>query len=248
MLTEEENIEKIKTRVKEIVGQSDKSIFLVIDGDRTLISKDSTKYFFQYLDLDFNDIKSIFKKYEYSFEAFYNVALFYSKIDTEEYKEACEFSAKSVVIYPEFISFIEGVRGDVEIILITSGLALSWQNVTRSHNLDSVHLMGGNYFPKDKYVVDQNVKGIVTDELRKFGKTTFAFGDSLVDFDMLKKADNAYLVVNEKFNKDILPKCKEISDLQQISFTDFRHEGVPFTSFENIRKSILKNNLTDARL
>lgn len=238
MLTEKENIQKIKENTQSIIQQSSKANYVIIDGDRTLISTDSTKYFFRYLDLDFYNIKSIFKKHGYSFEGFRDVALFYSKIQMDSYHKACDYSAKSVIPYPEFISFIKESRQYAEVILITSGLARIWKNFLENQNLDSIHLLGGNFFPEDEYVVDKNAKGIAIDELRKYGKNSFAFGDSLVDFEMLKKADHPFLVVNEKLNRDILPLRDEIPLLQQISFNGYEHNGIPVANLKSISELI----------
>lgn len=83
MLSQEENIKRVKAGIDSFVASSHKTIYVIIDGDRTLIPTDSTKFFFEHLNLDYNDIKNIFKKHGYSFDAFYNVALYYSQIEME---------------------------------------------------------------------------------------------------------------------------------------------------------------------
>ena len=104
MLTQKENTKRVSAEIERILRQSDKSIFVIIDGDRTLIPIDSTKCFLEYLNLDFLDIKKIFQQYGYSFEAFYHVAKYYSKIEQEKYYLACSESANQVTIYSEFLS------------------------------------------------------------------------------------------------------------------------------------------------
>lgn len=234
MLDEQENISRVQACINEILVKSDKSIFLIIDGDRTLIPTDSTKYFFKFLELEFLEIKSIFQKYDYTFEAFYNVALFYSRIDKDKYIEACTASANAVSIYSDFISFIELVKDKAELILITSGIAQSWQNVIKNHSLDFMHLIGGNYFPNEKFVVDKNAKGIIANKIKLAGKRVFAFGDTLIDFDMLQNAHHSYLVVNEKMNKDFIPHSHQIAHLEQISFNDERHPNLPLTNLSKV--------------
>ncbi|WMX17171.1 HAD family hydrolase [Aureispira sp. CCB-E] len=240
MLNEQENISRVEACINEILAQSDKSIFLIIDGDRTLISTDSTKYFFKHLELEFIEIKSIFQKYDYTFEAFYHVALFYSRIDEKRYKEACIASAKAVNIYSDFLKFIKAVKDKTELILITSGIAQSWQNVIDNHSLDFMHLIGGNYFPKEKFVVDKNAKGIIANKLKLAGKKVFAFGDTLIDFDMLQNAHHSYLIVNEKMNKDIIPHSHEIAHLKQISFSSDSHQNLPLTDLIKVTSLIHK--------
>lgn len=234
MLNEIKNINLVKNTVNEIIAKSNKSIFVIIDGDKTLIPTDSTKHFFSYLDLPFTDLKVIFQEFEYSFEAFYRVALYYSKIEKERYNDACIFSAKSVTIYPDFLSFIHSIKDISEVILITSGIKQSWQNVLNNHSLDFIQLIGGNCFPQDSFVVDKKAKGIIAESLVNAGKKVLAFGDTLIDSDMLQKAHHAYLVVNEKMNRDIMPYADEIPHLQQVSFSQVHHKTLPLANLNTI--------------
>ncbi len=240
MLSQQENQERVNKAISCLLASSQKTIYVIIDGDRTLIPTDSTKFFFEYLNLDYNDIKGIFMQYGYSFEAFHNVAKYYSKIEKENYQLSCIESAKCVRIYPQFISFIEAIKDKVELILITSGIAESWRNVIKNHSLDFVHLIGGNYFPDDNFVIDKDAKGIITNSLRSANKKVFAFGDTMIDFEMLKEAHHSYLVVNEKMNKDFMPNSHEIPHLQQITFTDVSHSNLPISDFIQINHLIEK--------
>jgi phosphoserine phosphatase len=239
MLSQTENIKRVKAEIDRIVACSHNSIYVIIDGDRTLIPTDSTKFFFEHLNLDYNDIKNIFKQHGYSFDAFYNVALYYSKIEIEIYNLACTESASRVNIYPEFLSFIDTIKEKVQLILITSGISQSWQNVINNHSLDFIHLIGGNYFPTDNFVVDKQAKGIIANVIKNANKKVFAFGDTMIDFEMLKAADYAYLVLNEKQNKDFIPFANEISHLKQVSFSNYYHSDIPTINLKEVAEQIL---------
>jgi phosphoserine phosphatase len=239
MLSQAENIKRVKVEIDRIVACSHNSIYVIIDGDRTLIPTDSTKFFFEHLNLDYNDIKSIFKQHSYSFDAFYNVALYYSQIEIEKYNLACTKSASRVNIYPEFLSFIDKIKEKVQLILITSGISQSWQNVINNHSLGFMHLIGGNYFPTDNFVIDKQAKGIIANAIKNANKKVFAFGDTMIDFEMLKAADNAYLVVNEKENRDFIPFANEISHLKQVSFSNYFHSDIPTTDLNEVAEQIL---------
>lgn len=239
MLSQEENKKRVKANIDRFLTYSQKSIYVIIDGDRTLIPTDSTKFFFEHLNLEYSDIKNIFKQHGYSFDAFYNVALYYSKIETEKYKLACTESASRVNIYPEFLSFIDRIKNKVQLILITSGISQSWQNVINNHSLDFIHLIGGNYFPTDNFVIDKQAKGIIANALKNANKKVFAFGDTMIDFEMLKAADNSYLVVNEKQNRDLIPFANEISHLKQVSFSNYFHSDIPKTNLKEVAEQIL---------
>lgn len=240
MIDQNENIKRVKNHINLILERSNKQTFVIIDGDRTLIPTDSTKYFFQYLKLDYADIKAIYKEHGYSYRAFHEVATYYSKIEATNYASACFSSANSVAIYPEFISFINSVKDQAELILITSGLKQSWQNVIRNNYLDFMHVIGGNYFPSDEFIVDKKAKGIIANSIKQDNRNVFAFGDTMIDFEMLKEAHHSFLVVNEKLNKDFIPKAGLISHLKQVSFSGYQHPNIPLTSLDSIKKLILQ--------
>ena len=218
---------------------SGNSAYVLLDGDRTLIPHDSTRVFLQSLNLDYADIKNIFMRQGYSFDAFYSAANYYSKIETEQYNRACAESAKHADIYPEFLSFIDAIKRHAVIIIVTSGISQIWRNVIKKHSLDFVHLIGGNRLSVDEFVVDKYAKGVVASAIKKGNGKIFAFGDSTVDFDMLQAADNAYLLVNEKQNKDFIPVANQIPHLEQISFSGYFHPGIPATNLGKITEAIL---------
>lgn len=238
MLDEQTNLISIEKAIHQIVTQSKQSKYVIIDGDRTLIPTDSTQFFLNYLGLPYTDLKNIFQQYGYSFEAFHQVATYYARIEKEKYEAACLFSANTVQIYADFLTFIHALKNHVTFILITSGIKQSWQNVIDNHELHFMALIGGNYLPQDSFVVDKKAKGAIAHHLKQAGKTVFAFGDSLIDFDMLKAADYAYLVVNEKMNKDIILYTQEIQHLQQVSFSSAHHSNIPLVDLKKIANLI----------
>lgn len=239
MLTEKENIIRVKARINKLITESNKLIFILIDGDKTLTPTDSTKYFFEYLGRNFKDLEQIFHKSGYCFESFHNVALYYSDIPSEVYFDACTACSESVSIYPEFISFINSIAHKAEIIVVTSGIAKNWENILKNHSLDFVHLIGGNFFPNDNCIIDKTAKGLIVEELKCWNKTVYAFGDTMIDFEMLKKANHSYLVVNENKNDDFTEFFSDIPYLSQISFSSFSHSSLPLTTLVEIAKNIL---------
>ena len=239
MLSQQENRRKVKEAIGDLLAVSEKSIYVIIDGDRTIIPTDSTKVFFEYLSLDFNHIKNIFKQHGYSFNAFHDVAMYYSRIEKEKYQLACTESANHAEIYPEFLLFMEAIKRKVQLILVTSGIAENWKNIIKKYSLDYVNLIGGSYLPDDKFIVDKQAKGIIAKTIRNANKKVFAFGDTMIDFEMLKEADNSYLVVNERLNKDFIPFANKISQLKQISFSNYFHPDIPISSLKEVQLQIL---------
>lgn len=241
MIYEHENIIRVTEKVNEIISASQKSTFVVIDGDRTLIPTDSTLFFFDRLGLNFKELETIFNKDGYSYVAFHNAAALYSQINHKDYEEGCKYSGSSVSIYPEFLSFIDEVKHDVEFILVTSGLAQSWKNVLQNHSLNFFHLIGGNYFPTDNYIVDKNSKGVISKTIVDAGKIVYAFGDTMIDFEMLSNATNPYIVVNEKLNDDFVSSFNLIPTLQQVSFGEYAHQNLPLITLIEVAKTIKRN-------
>ena len=239
MITEEENIKLVTNYVKRMIRSGNKATYVIIDGDRTLIPNDSTKYFFEYLQLDYMDIKNIFKKYGYTFDAFQKVADYYSRIEKGVFLNACLESAKQVEIYPEFISFTKELKNEVGFILVTSGITQSWQNVLKKYSMNFMKVVGGKFHTADGLVIDKKAKGIIAQTLVQANKNVFAFGDSMIDFEMLCEANAAFLVVNEKLNKDFIPYAREIPHLRQVSFSGFFHPDIPLRNLMEIKSQIL---------
>ena len=242
MLTEEENIKRVEKHLRTIITGSEKALYVVVDGDRTLIPSDSTLHFFEALNIEYDDIRRIFMEYGYSFTAFHNVALYYSCIDEAMYDTACRSSAKRSDIYPDFLVFFKAIRAHAEVILVTSGIAQGWKNIINNHSLGFIHVLGGNYLPKEDYVIDKRAKGNIIRSLKEADKKVFAFGDTMIDFEMLSEADHSFLVVNEKLNHDILPFSPRISHLKQVSFSGYYHRSIPPASLVEIQAQILAYN------
>lgn len=102
-----------------------------------------------------------------------------------------------------------------------------------------MHLIGGNYLPENNFVIDKQAKGIIATAIKNANKNVFAFGDTMIDFEMLKSADKSYLVVNENQNKDFIPFVSEIPHLKQISFSNYLHPDIPSTDLKEVAKQIL---------
>jgi hypothetical protein len=134
---------------------------------------------------------------------------------------------------------IDAVQDVAEIIVVTSGIRHNWINILKNHNIDSINLIGGSNFNFDEYVVDSAAKGIITEQIRASGRIVYAFGDTLIDLDMLIKADFPFLVVNEKMNKDILPFLTQINGIKQLSFKEGIHREISQTTVEKIIEQII---------
>ncbi len=238
-MTPQQNEKQILKVLQRILEKSPHQTVLLVDGDRTLSANDTGRIFFETNQLDFQAIKTVFQKEGYGFSAFYNVAKEYSRIPKKQYLQFCSRAVQSVQIYSEWISFINTVQAHVCIIVVTSGIRQVWRYLLDKFCLQELPLIGGNYFPTDQYVVDQVVKGRLVHLAKKMGKTVYAFGDSLIDLEMLKQADHAIMVVNERQNWDLIDEIGDIKNFRQITFMFDSHREMKLTDFVELKSEIL---------
>jgi uracil phosphoribosyltransferase/phosphoserine phosphatase/adenylate kinase len=196
--------------------QSAIDTMLVIDGDKTLTEIDTGDELWKVLNtavprLKVSDpVDKIFEKMGYSYAAFRQVALKHSKShDESEFEKVCQTAAATVKIHPEFLELVENIKQDsqqhVHAIVVTCGLKSVWQEVLHRAGLHNIHLIGNGQI-SNKFVVTPAVKAaIVQRQQQVYHMNVCAFGDSPIDFPMLKQADRAFVVVgrNEHRSKSM---------------------------------------------
>lgn len=214
----EEQSEKALWRSVDALPRAD--TYLLIDGDRTLCPEDTTVRFFQgesdgLSGKTFSMLESVFKrKSVYCFEAFMEASLIYASIGQKEYFERALSIGQSVEIYPKWKSFLQNLPRTVHPVVITSGIAEVWSAALRANDLLAadtkgdnaaplVSLIAGNRMGFHAYLVDDAAKGRVCQQLRNTGAKVIAFGDSLVDVEMLNSADRSYVVLDSKRNRSL---------------------------------------------
>lgn len=239
MINRAESLESVRKRAIQITKRSNKKFVVVLDGDRTLIPIDSTRPFFKILQLDFLDIKSIFKQNGYTYKAFLDVATYYNEIPIQEYNFGCKETANQIKIYPAFLTFLERIKEKAELILLTAGVKGVWSEILQNHDLNYINLVGSCLLSEDKCIIDNEAKGVFIKELKSENNKVYAFGDSLVDIEMLRFADYSYLVVNERLNKDIIGHIDELNLESQISFSNYKHPNLKMGELSKISEQLL---------
>lgn len=236
MLNKKINEQIIAKKVERIIkNEENKKVYLIIDGDKTFSESDSTIKFCEYAEINFDVILGFFKNYNYSFKNFYQVACFYSSIEEKKYTKASVMSVKHVLLYKELVELIKKYQEKVAVIVVTAGVRLLWEKILAKNKLKFVHLLGGNYLKQDEYIIDKRSKGQIVNLLKKNKKKVLVFGDSLVDEEMLKKADYGFLVVNKNMNHCII-KRKSISSnkISQISFNGKFHSHISRKTIKDV--------------
>jgi uracil phosphoribosyltransferase len=111
--------------------------------------------------------------------------------------------------------------------------------VLKRHGLSHVKIVGGGRIV-DGYVVTDAVKGNIVDKLREKKIRVVAFGDSPLDMEVLKKADQAYVVVGDKKSRSkSMPKHSTTLSAPVFAHTRYSLQQMPspFSTLPNYPSS-----------
>ncbi|KAL2037605.1 hypothetical protein N7G274_009718 [Stereocaulon virgatum] len=181
----------------------------VMDADRTLAAEDSGALFWKMvsdsrpLEYERDTLKALFSgPLGHSYTAFRQAVILYEETaDDQEFDALCQSVASAVTMHPEFVSLLQLVaeQRHVGAVVVTSGLRRVWDKVLEREGLsEKVKVIGGGRIA-DGFVVSAAVKGALVARLREAHHMyVWAFGDSPLDLDMLRKADRAVIVVGEE--------------------------------------------------
>lgn len=207
--SEETNLAHVKADVDKIVevgnpiGRKPETM-LVLDGDGTLCSEDTGMMFWEKSGADNpkwpHRLKSIFGgPLGYTYHAFLQAMLLYQEFHPETYKKMCREVANQVVLHPQISKLLGRVKQEryAGAIVVTCGLKQVWEYVLERHRLPLKVVGGGR--AADGYVVTAEVKAAVVDYLKqKYNMFVWAFGDSELDLEMMKVANQAIVVVGSE--------------------------------------------------
>lgn len=211
--TEIHNTNLAKARLDEIMAKKSSQIetVLFLDSDKTLTTHDSGRLFWEKehpqlrLKGSSTPLTDVFgSSLAYSYTAFRQATMVFEARDDPEFDRTCTKVAESIKMYPEFLFLLHEAANTphVKAIIVTCGLRLVWTKVLELEGLsDSVDVIGGGRL-KDGLVVTAAVKGALVDSLHETIKAcVWAFGDSPLDIEMLKRADKAVLVTGPEHTR-----------------------------------------------
>ncbi|KAI9677176.1 MAG: hypothetical protein M1829_002750 [Trizodia sp. TS-e1964] len=182
---------------------------LVMDADRTLAAEDTGALFWERIsrsqrprDGDYPLKKLFSSPLGYSHTAFRQATLLYEEsADDQEFDALCQEVASAVRVHPEFTTLLKLVAGQEHVgaVIVTCGLRRVWEKVLERDNLSkAVKVIGGGRI-EDGIVVTAAVKAGLVSRLQDIHQIyVWAFGDSVLDLEMLMKADQAVVVVGEE--------------------------------------------------
>ncbi|PSN59036.1 hypothetical protein BS50DRAFT_614720 [Corynespora cassiicola Philippines] len=211
---EDYNTTRVEKRLEEILIQHEHQLttLLVMDADRTLAPDDTGALFWRHVAKvrGWTDhrlpLKSLFGgPLGYSYNAFRQATLLYEDtVSNEEYEEMCDRIASEVSMYPEFISLLGLVRKEehIGIVVVSCGLLRVWEKVLDREGLsDTVKVIAGGRIA-DGFVVTAAVKASIVARLKDlYHMSVWVFGDSPLDLEMLREADQSIVVVGEESSR-----------------------------------------------
>ncbi len=209
--TEKYNLSHAESRLDEalVAGQGQLETVLVMDADRTLAAEDTGALFWKRVSSSRRPkdedcpLKTLFSsRLGYSYTAFRQATLLYEETaDDQDFDAICEDVASTVTMYPEILSLLQLVaeKEHVSAVIVSCGLRRVWDKVLEREGLSkTVKVIGGGRIA-DGFVVTAAVKAALVARVRDVHQMyVWVFGDSLLDLEMLSKADQAIVVVGEE--------------------------------------------------
>jgi phosphoserine phosphatase len=215
--TEKDNLSRAGSQLDEAVlaYQGKLETMLILDADRTLAAEDTGKLFWDcakgFLSqsgvsgwpfTEEDPLKNLFSSpLGYSHGAFRQAVLLYEEVtDEQKFEDLCVMAEVQVKMYPEMISLLKKVAeiDHVGAVVVTCGLRRVWEKVLARNGLSHVKVIGGGNLA-DNLIVTAGIKAALVTRSQKLHQLfAWAFGDSPLDLEMLKKANQAIIVVGEE--------------------------------------------------
>ncbi|KAL9124883.1 MAG: hypothetical protein Q9217_005841 [Psora testacea] len=230
--TEDYNLSQAESRLDDAVvaSQGQLETVWVMDADRTLAPEDTGALFWkrvsdsrpmEYEALTLNALFS--SPLGHSYIAFRQATLLYEEAtNDQEFDSLCRDVASAVTMHPEFVSLLQllAEQKHVGAVVVTCGLRHVWDKVLEREGLsEKVKVIGGGRIA-DGFVVSAAIKGALVARLREAHHMyVWAFGDSPLDLDMLRKADRAIVVVGEEQTRS---KTMDVALTNAVDFDGLR--------------------------
>ncbi|KAK1752606.1 uracil phosphoribosyltransferase-domain-containing protein [Echria macrotheca] len=173
---------------------------LMFDGDKTLISEDTGKIFWELARPDWADpLKALFSGPKmYTDQAFLQAALLYNEIHKSDFDELCGKVASIVRLRPELFTLLQFAAASphTAAIVVTCGLQRVWELILQQCGLSAhVKVIGNGRTTDHSVFVTPETKAVLVRHLQTSNITVWGFGDGVVDIPMLTAANHAVVVV-----------------------------------------------------
>lgn len=216
---------------KQIVHKiSDKincdSNVILLDCDKTISENDATRTFCKSLEIDFNELKTIFFNDRYSIYQFYKVAKIYGSKTMPEINSAAQNAKSELKINDGILQALDSQRNSLKI-GITSGVYPIWKMI-----LDEKEILDGliGCFDLENltFLITPQVKAEVVKQLQATGKKVSAIGDSVIDIPMLEAADYGFIIAHEKLSNGVVQYFKNNSNtkIKQLPYSNHKYPEI----------------------
>lgn len=206
--TESDNLFRAELQVDDVFSGRELDTVMVFDGDKTLGPHDTGAMFWTEMAKqmkvdDEGPLRRLFSgPMGYSYVAFRQATMLYeAAADEQGFDQVCERVSAQVTLYPEILTLLqEAARSqNIAAVVMTCGLRRVWQKVLKREGLaEHVEVVGGGRI-SDRIVVNAQTKALLVAHLQnKYKFRVVAFGDSPLDINMLRQADQAIVVVGDE--------------------------------------------------
>jgi phosphoserine phosphatase len=197
----------------------------IFDCDKTLFSGDCLDYRGESGGIDQETVRACFRKRgAYCFESFFDMAEYYASVPRDKMNAFIGRCIDSISLEPRMLEILRKHSEERKMIFLTSGFPDVWEAIAKRYGLE-VLVIGGNDLARSGLVVSNEEKGLLVERLVKLGADVMAFGDSMVDADMLKNSNQAVVVVHRKLRQDLLEYLKEHKKLSVLDFRENNSMG-----------------------
>jgi uracil phosphoribosyltransferase/phosphoserine phosphatase len=196
-------VNKIIDGIMQSRPTSNVKTMLVLDADHTLAPYDASTLYWQLSSNgEINPLKDLFQSpLGYSYTAFRQATWLYEQHAVKSanaFALACRQAASRITVHPQMLALLRRACADktVGVIVVTCGLKPVWDKVLEALDLSATVPIIGNGFLSNGYVVTPKTKADTVAHLQHHHKLyVCVIGDSEVDLPMLKKANQAVVVV-----------------------------------------------------
>lgn len=225
-----ENTARVTAAVEShALAAAGRDVFLV-DGDRTLSPDDTSRTFLALAGLDSGVIKQRFQRDGYVFDAFRFHAEVHVQLGEAIFAELAPRVAADALLHPGVEEFLAAATRGGQVFVVSAGIPRIWRAVLDRLGFPGVKVIGG-IDPTDPFVFGRAEKGLIARLFRHQVRRMVAVGDSDVDTEMLRLADHAVVVVNNRRNVDLLPELEGHRSLWQVAPQGDPHPGIPHITF-----------------
>jgi phosphoserine phosphatase/adenosyl cobinamide kinase/adenosyl cobinamide phosphate guanylyltransferase len=221
-----------KLIAEHIINKNQKIIdeyknIILLDCDRTISDNDTTYEFCKTIGIDKHKLKNIFSGERYTLYQFFKVAMLYAREDITMYEKASEDAMEKAIMNVPLMEDIKQNGNKYLTIGVTSGILRIWEKMQEKQCFP-YFIAGGSNIKTDKIIVSRAVKYYLVKLLKKKGKHIIAVGDSMVDIDMLKEADEGFVVAQEKINPsvDVYLRSNK-TEIKQLIYNKMYYDDIP---------------------